>query len=63
MVPTVVPWGNKDMKADPDLKDMEARLSAFEKRSWVPRMPRMPAYHKAQWRSTLSFVWRNLWII
>lgn len=39
MVPTVVPWGNKDMKADPDLKDMEARLSAFEKRSWVPRMP------------------------
>lgn len=28
-------WGNKDMKADPDLKDMEARLAAFEKRSWV----------------------------
>jgi len=26
-------YSNKDMKADPDLKDMEARLSAFEKRS------------------------------
>lgn len=26
-------YSNKDMKADPDLKDMEARLAAFEKRS------------------------------
>jgi len=26
-------YSNKDMKADPDLQDMEARLAAFEKRS------------------------------
>ncbi|CAJ1359359.1 unnamed protein product [Effrenium voratum] len=26
-------YSNKEMKADPDLKDMEARLAAFEKRS------------------------------
>ena len=26
-------YSNKDMKADPDLKEMEARLAAFEKRS------------------------------
>ena len=26
-------YTNKDMKADPDLKDMEARLAALEKRS------------------------------
>jgi len=26
-------YGPKDMKADPDLKDMEAKLAAFEKRS------------------------------
>lgn len=28
-------YSNKEMKADPDLQDMEARLAAFQRRAWT----------------------------
>lgn len=41
-------YSNKDIKADPDLQEMESRIAAFQKRSWLNKNRRMTWACEAQ---------------
>ena len=53
-------YSNKDIKADPDLKDMETRLAAFQKRSWSGEWAKSGELHRKIVCMFFNCEWMNL---